>query len=170
MTLHAPWRMEYLKSIEHADQSAGGCFICQAIAALDQPAQRRARLVLWATPHVIVMMNRFPYASGHLLVSPRSHLGELYALSHEELVDLQIQTAAAVRLVERAVSPQGFNIGINQGRAAGAGLPAHLHQHVVPRWGGDVNFISVVGTVRVQPQAMEAVYEQLLALREKSAV
>ena len=169
MTLHAPWRMDYLRSIENADQSAGGCFICQAVAALGDEARRRERLVLWATPHTIVLMNRYPYASGHLLVCPRSHVGELPSLSADELADVQVQTAAAIRLVTAAVHPQGFNIGINQGRAAGAGLPAHLHQHVVPRWAGDVNFISVVGQVRVQPQAMEAVYEQLLALRDTQA-
>jgi len=162
-TLHAPWRMDYIRSLENADASEGGCFLCQAVKKLDDPAQRRSRLVLWETPHIIAVMNKFPYTSGHLMVAPREHLADLDTLPHEILVDLQVQTARAVTLLKKAMKPQGFNIGINLGRCAGAGHPGHLHQHIVPRWAGDVNFMSVVGTVRVQPQAMEQLYDELLA-------
>jgi len=160
--LHAPWRMEYIRSLENADTSQGGCFICQAAAVLGDAGQLRVRQVLWFTPHVIVLMNKFPYTNGHLLVAPREHLANLDDLPHAALVDLQVQTARAITLLKRAIKPQGFNIGINIGRCAGAGLPGHLHQHVVPRWAGDVNFLSVVGSVRVQPQAMEQIYAELL--------
>jgi ATP adenylyltransferase len=104
-----------------------------------------------------------PYTNGHVLVAPRRHLAELEELSRDEVCDLQLQTVEVTKLLKRAMGPQGFNVGINLGRCAGAGLPGHLHQHVVPRWGGDVNFMSVIGEVRIQPQAMDAIYEELIA-------
>lgn len=162
-TLHAPWRMDYIRSLENADTSQGGCFICQAAALPDDAAALRQRLVLWRTPQVIVVMNKFPYTNGHLMAAPREHLADFETLPRDVLVDLQVQTAACVTLLKKTLKPQGFNIGVNLGRCAGAGHPGHLHQHVVPRWAGDVNFMSVVGTVRVQPQAMEQIYDELMA-------
>lgn len=158
--LYAPWRMDYIRSLSKSAPSTG-CFLCEA-AALDEPD--RDRLLLWSTDRTLVMMNRFPYTNGHLLVAPRAHKAELDELADDELLDLQRQTARAVALLKRAVSAQGFNIGINLGRCAGAGVPGHLHQHVVPRWAGDVNFMSVVGEVQVVPQAMSQLYEELVAL------
>lgn len=154
--------MDYIRSLEAADNSQGGCFICQAAASLGDAAKVRQLLVLWYTPHVIVLMNKFPYTNGHLMVTPREHVANLDELPRDVLVDLQVQTSRAVSLLRATLRPQGFNIGINLGHCAGAGLPGHLHQHVVPRWAGDVNFMSVVGTVRVQPQAMEQIYAELL--------
>jgi len=168
-TLHAPWRMDYIRSLETPDASQGGCFLCQAAAALDDAAQRRQRRILWHTPHVIVVMNKYPYTSGHLMVAPRAHKAALEDLSPEELTALQTETVAAIELLKRTIAPQGFNIGINQGRAAGAGVPTHLHQHIVPRWGGDINFISIVGDVRIQPRAMDDIFDELLRNREASA-
>jgi ATP adenylyltransferase len=118
--------------------------------------------VLWITDHCIVIINRFPYTNGHLLIAPRAHKADFEQLSDAEHLDLQTQTATAIKLLKRAVSAQGFNIGINIGRCAGAGLPGHVHQHVVPRWAGDTNFISVVGEVRVVPQAMSQLYDELM--------
>jgi ATP adenylyltransferase len=158
--LHAPWRMEYIRSLE---KPAGeGCFLCEASAAAEE-RERSQRLVLWTTDHSVVCINKFPYTNGHLLVAPKAHKPELEGLSAEELIDLQRQTLQAVRLLKRALSPQGFNIGINLGRCAGAGLPGHLHQHIVPRWAGDTNFMSVVGEVRVVPQAMSQLHNELMA-------
>lgn len=165
-TLHAPWRMDYIRSLENADTSQGGCFMCQANAVLDDPKQRRERLILWHSPASVVIMNKFPYTNGHLLIAPRRHVAEMDELTGNELLDLQTQTVECIRVLKRAMSPQGFNVGINLGRCAGAGVPGHLHQHVVPRWGGDVNFMSVIGQVRVQPQAMEQIFSELLAARE----
>ncbi|MGH7176069.1 MAG: HIT family protein [Tepidisphaeraceae bacterium] len=158
--LHAPWRLAYIRSLnEQAD--TGECFLCAAASASDD-RQRKERLVLWTTDHTVVLLNLFPYTNGHLLIAPRAHKAELEELTDEESEDLQRQTTQTVRLLKQAVSPQGFNIGINLGRAAGAGLPGHVHQHVVPRWGGDTNFITVVGEVRVVPHAVSQLYDELI--------
>jgi ATP adenylyltransferase len=152
--------MEYLRTLEKSD-AADPCFFCQAVAAATAE-QRRQRLVLWASDHTLVMMNKFPYVNGHLLVAPKTHLADLTDLDDTTLLDLQKQTSEAIKLLKRALSPQGFNIGINLGRCAGAGVPGHLHQHIVPRWGGDTNFISVVGEVRIIPQALTQLYDELI--------
>jgi ATP adenylyltransferase len=165
--LYAPWRMEYIRSL--SQQGSDGCFLCQAVAAVNSgdPARLRQSLVLWSSEQSIVMMNLYPYANGHLLVAPRAHKSELEQFSPDEHLDLSRQTAAGVRLLKRAVSAQGFNIGINLGRVAGAGLPGHVHQHIVPRWGGDTNFMTIVGETRVIPQAVSQLYEELLRVREE---
>ena len=157
MPLHAPWRMDYIRSL---DKGPATCFICEALGAAT-PEERKGRLVLWDSAHSIVIINRFPYTNGHLLVAPRAHKADLEELTADEHLDLAVQTAAAVKLLKTAISPQGFNIGINLGRCAGAGLPGHLHQHVVPRWNGDTNFMSVVGEIRIVPQAMSQLYDEL---------
>ena len=162
--LQAPWRMDYIRSL---DKSAGGpCFLCQAAKSKDD-AERRERLVLWTTPQSVIVINRFPYTNGHILVSPLAHKAEMEELSDEETLDMQKQSAEVIRLLKRAMSPQGFNLGINLGRCAGAGLPGHLHQHVVPRWAGDTNFISIVGEVRIVPQAMTQLYDELMRCRNE---
>src|SRR5678816_1530124 len=167
--LFAPWRMDYLRSLEKGGGSPGadgGCFLCAAAVA-DTDDERRRRYVLWRSDLTVVLMNVFPYNNGHLLIAPAAHKADMEELTREELTDLEIQTTECVRLLKRAVSAQGFNIGINLGKCAGAGLPGHIHQHVVPRWGGDTNFISVVGDVRVIPEAIAKVYDQLLETRAK---
>jgi len=165
-SLSAPWRMEYIRTLENPDGDA--CFICLAAAAATDE-ERRKRLVLWCSEQCVAMINRYPYANGHLLVAPRAHKAELELLSDAEHLDMQKQTTAAVALLKRTVSAQGFNLGINVGRCAGAGLPGHIHQHIVPRWGGDTNFMSVVGDVRVIPEATGRLYDELLAMRKKIA-
>jgi ATP adenylyltransferase len=158
--------MEYIRSLQSSEPARPEeCFLCQASAADSEPL-RVQRLVLWSSEHSIVVMNKFPYTNGHLLVAPRAHKADLEDLSPEELADLQTQTVDGIALLKRAMSPQGFNIGINLGRCAGAGLPGHLHQHIVPRWNGDVNFISVVGEVRIVPQALQVLYRELVARRQ----
>lgn len=158
--LHAPWRMDYIRSLQKP--TGQGCFLCQAAQAQTQ-AQKEASLVLWQTEWTVVLMNRFPYTNGHLLIAPRQHKAELAELSGPQKLDLTEQTDQALQLLKRAVSAQGFNTGINFGRCAGAGVPDHLHQHVVPRWAGDVNFMSVVGEVQVVPEAISQLYRELLA-------
>jgi ATP adenylyltransferase len=161
--LFAPWRMDYIKSVVKGEDDEA-CFLCQAAAATTDD-ERRKRLVLWTTDHMAVLINRYPYTNGHLLIAPKDHKADLEELTEAEQLDLQRQTTEAVKLLKRAMSPQGFNIGINIGRCAGAGLPGHLHQHVVPRWNGDTNFMGVVGEVRVVPQAMSQLYDELLRVR-----
>ena len=159
--LYAPWRMDYIKSLGK-DKNDDKCFLCQAAAAGPDPALMRDRLVLWQTGHSVVLLNRYPYANGHLLVAPRAHKGDLDEITPEESQDILVQTARAVRILRNAVSAQGFNIGINLGRVAGAGVPGHLHQHIVPRWGGDTNFMHVIGDVSVVPQANTQLYDELM--------
>jgi ATP adenylyltransferase len=159
-TLQAPWRIDYLRSIDKTD----GCFLCQAVAS-STDAERRDRLVLWTSEHCVVVMNRYPYVNGHLLISPKAHKAELTELNDAELLDLQVQTREAIEVLREAMGPQGFNVGINLGRCAGAGVPGHLHQHVVPRWNGDINYMNVVGEVRVIPQALSQLYEELSQVR-----
>ena len=159
-SIHAPWRMDYIRSL-HGSAESGACFLCDAVNAASDD-ERKGRLVLWTSANSVVVINLFPYTNGHLLVAPKSHKADLELLTPEESADIGVQTTRCVQLLKRALSPQGFNIGINLGRCAGAGLPGHLHQHVVPRWSGDTNFITVVGEVRVVPQAVGQLYEELM--------
>ena len=158
--LYAPWRMEYIAGLAKSD----GCFICEAVAAKSDE-ERRQRLVLWSSEQSIILINRYPYTNGHLLIAPKAHKAELDELSEAEQLDLQTQTIESIRLLKKAMSPQGFNLGINLGRCAGAGLPGHIHQHVVPRWGGDTNFMTAVGEVRVVPEAMSHLWNELTKAR-----
>ena len=157
--LYAPWRIEYIRSLDKAD--SGECFLCAAAAAKTEQ-ERRDRLVLWTTPHTVVLINRYPYTNGHLLLAPIAHVAELEEVPDDAATDLHRQTTRAIKLLRRACSAQGFNVGINLGRCAGAGVPGHVHQHVVPRWAGDTNFMSVVGEVRIVPQAVIQLYEELM--------
>jgi ATP adenylyltransferase len=162
--LFAPWRMDYIRSLHKPGDEI--CFLCQASAASD-PGQKLDRLVVWQTELTQVVLNRYPYTNGHLLVAPRAHKAAIDLLDRDEKLDLVEQTDKAVQLLKRAVSAQGFNIGINLGRCAGAGVPGHLHQHVVPRWAGDVNFMSVVGDVQIVPETLQKLYGELLAVLKK---
>jgi ATP adenylyltransferase len=158
-SLHAPWRIDYIRGLDKSSEAT--CFLCEASNAATE-TDRRQRLVLWSTDLSVVVINRYPYTNGHLLIAPRAHVAELEQLSDAQALDLHQQTARALALLKRAISPQGFNLGTNLGRCAGAGLPGHFHQHVVPRWNGDTNFMSVLGDVRVVPQAMSQLYDELV--------
>jgi ATP adenylyltransferase len=162
--LYAPWRMEYIRALINP-QKDDGCFICAAAAASSDD-ERRQRLVLWQTDRVVVMLNRFPYANGHLLVAPKAHKADPEELSDAEHLDISRQAAAGLKLLRRAVSAQGFNVGANLGRCAGAGVPGHLHWHIVPRWAGDVNFMGTVGEVRIIPEAMSQIYRELMRVSQ----
>jgi ATP adenylyltransferase len=160
--LQAPWRMQYIKAIDKPEGDAG-CFLCAAAATAESDIdQRKGRLVLWTSEHCVAVINLYPYTNGHLLIAPKAHKADLELLTPEESNDLIAQTIRAVALLKKALSPQGFNLGINLGRVAGAGVPGHLHQHIVPRWNGDVNFMTVVGDIRVVPEAADQLYDQLL--------
>ncbi|MEM1011895.1 MAG: HIT domain-containing protein [Planctomycetota bacterium] len=174
--LHAPWRMEYIRSLEKdpvgrdplADRFAG-CFLCAAanidvaVAELgeERSAAMRRRLVIRISDHCVSVINRFPYTSGHVMVAPRRHVAELEHLTADEAMDLHSETVRVIQLLRDVMNPQGFNVGINLGTAAGAGIPGHLHRHIVPRWAGDTNFMSVVGDVRVVPQMPETLWDIL---------
>src|SRR5262245_23894177 len=127
--LWAPWRLSYVAT---AKPPADGdpCFICQGLADADD----RRHLIAWRTPFSVVVVNRFPYNNGHLLVAPRAHKARLADLGREEVLETQLTLARMVELLDQLMHPDGYNIGLNFGRAAGAGLPGHLHWHIVPRW------------------------------------
>jgi ATP adenylyltransferase len=162
--LWAPWRLAYV-AVPRAADADESCFICQGLAEQDD----RRNLVACRTPHSVVVLNRYPYNNGHLLVAPRAHKGRLDELDAAEVLDTQETLRRMVRLLDRLMHPDGYNIGLNLGRAAGAGLPGHLHWHVVPRWNGDTNFMPVLADVKVIAQALDSLYDLLIgSLREGS--
>ena len=141
--LWAPWRLEYVKS---ADEQQG-CFFCNAATGDDPDG-----LLVHRGSHGLVLLNKFPYASGHLLVAPIRHLGEFGDLSDDEALGVHRLAEAAIAALAETYAPQGYNVGWNLGRIAGAGLVDHVHLHVVPRWAGDTNFMPVLADVKVLPE------------------
>jgi ATP adenylyltransferase len=139
------------------DRSARGCIFCAATTG-----DARERLLLGTTAASLVLLNRFPYQNGHLMVAPRRHAAELHALPDPEHADLAETLRRSVRSLGERFQPGGFNVGMNLGVPAGAGVADHLHWHVVPRWSGDTNFMPVVGEVRVMPQHLLDTYDRLL--------
>lgn len=158
--LWAPWRMEFIRAPKEKE-----CFLCRIIR--EGPEKDAQNLVVHRGRHGLLVLNRYPYSGGHLLAVPYRHEGSLVALSRDEMGELMDLACLAERLLERVAKPQGFNVGINQGAAAGAGLRDHLHLHVVPRWEGDSNFMPVVGSVQVMPLALEEMHAALRAELEK---
>ena len=163
--LWAPWRLAYVENPE----PAAGCIFCDK-PRLEGPAERREALVLRATEQVSVIMNRFPYANGNLMVAPRCHTSEFAAMGPENSASLADELRRTVGILERVYAPQGFNIGMNLGRVAGAGVADHLHWHVVPRWEGDTNFMPLIAETRVIPQHLEDAYDRMVPLFEAEAV
>ncbi len=156
--LWAPWRLGYVTAAKE-DIQAPSCFICRGLAADDD----RTNQIVLRTPHSVVLLNRYPYNNGHLLVAPRGHLARLDDLSVVEMADTMETLRQMVQTLEGLMRPDGFNVGLNLGRSAGAGLPGHLHWHIVPRWQGDTNFMPVLADVSVIPQSLEALYDLLAA-------
>ncbi|HEV8338315.1 MAG TPA: HIT domain-containing protein [bacterium] len=150
--LWAPWRIGYVTGPKD-----DGCFLCEAPAGDDD----RTRLLLHRSRRVYIVLNSFPYNTGHLMVAPFRHVATLEDLDAEERLDLMDTAALAVSVLQSALAPDGFNLGVNLGRAAGAGLEGHLHLHVVPRWVGDVNFMPVLGDAKVIPEHLGATYNKL---------
>jgi ATP adenylyltransferase len=151
--LWAPWRLEYIKS---ADEE-GGCIFCDA-AAGDDDAER---LVVHRGAQTIVLLNKFPYASGHLMVAPVRHVGEYGELTDDEVLELHRFASAGMGALAQLYGPQGYNVGWNLGRIAGAGVVDHVHLHVVPRWAGDTNFMPVLADVKVLPEHLQQTREKL---------
>lgn len=152
--LWAPWRMEYILS----DQKGSGCIFCPG----DHRDRDEERLILYVGPLSMVMMNRFPYINGHLLVAPVRHVPDLDGLSNEETMDLLLMVRRSIGVLKKVMGPEGFNVGLNLGRVAGAGVEEHMHFHIVPRWNGDTNYMTVFGEVRVIPEHIEETYQKLL--------
>jgi ATP adenylyltransferase len=152
--LWAPWRMTLLSS-----PKPKGCIFCDLPAS----ANLRRSLVLAATRRALVMLNKYPYNSGHLLVAPRRHTADLEQLTPADRAELDAVLRRSISIVRQALRPEGVNVGMNLGAVAGAGIAEHLHWHVVPRWAGDTNFMPVIGSVKVMPQHLLATYDRLHA-------
>jgi len=168
--LWAPWRLDYVTDQEKLARDPGDgpagertallpgadpdCFFCVAAAS----ANARAHRVVQRGEHAVTLLNRYPYNNGHLLVSPRSHKRRLDALTSSEQVEIFSTLTRMIRVIEQIMHPDGFNIGVNLGQAAGAGVPGHLHWHVVPRWEGDTNFMPTLAGARVIPQSLDALW------------
>ena len=167
--LWAPWRMAYLNDLSRRVKATGHDWPIEAprpdadqflVNYFNTPALDEINHVVFRNSHGIILLNRYPYANGHLMIALGDARPALLDYDAEQRVQFWRLIEIAMDLMQRTLSPQGVNVGINQGSAAGAGIPGHLHAHLVPRWAGDTNFISVVGQVRVIPQSLEAMAGQ----------
>jgi ATP adenylyltransferase len=155
-TLWSPWRSQYIDTFSDESSKADeNCFICRAI---ENTEDNREGLVVARFENVIVLMNKYPYNSGHLLVAPNRHIGDILKLTPDELCSLNIACQKSVEILTKLYKPDGFNIGANLGECAGAGLPGHLHYHVLPRWKGDTSFVSTLSDTKVISFDMETMY------------
>jgi len=155
-TLWAPWRIEYIKS----DKKEDGCVFCLALSEKDD-------LTLFKGESTMVVMNKYPYINGHLLVSPVKHISRLDQLDQNEMGILLLTVEKSVEILKKVMKPDGFNIGLNLGKVAGAGIEEHLHFHIVPRWFGDTNAFTVFSDIRVIPEHLEETYNNLKPFFDK---
>lgn len=155
--LWAPWRFEYIRS---ADSKSGGDIFLD----LPQQSNDEENLILYRGQTAFVIFNRFPYTSGHLMVAPYRQTADPEDLSDAELLEINQLVRNCIRWLKKGFKPDGFNVGVNLGSAGGAGIPVHIHWHVVPRWSGDTNFMTTVGDVRVIPQSLEDSYRLLRSI------
>jgi ATP adenylyltransferase len=153
-----PWRMAYIKSADAP--ASGGCVLCEQGRSNDEAAA----LVLYRGATCYVIMNLYPYNTGHLMVTPYEHTADLPGLDAATAAELFDLTRRSVALLGQALAPQGFNLGMNLGRTAGAGIDEHLHVHIVPRWSGDTNFMPIVGGTKLIPESLEQTYAKLRPL------
>lgn len=151
--IYSPWRKEYFDR----DKNNPACVFCEAAKQPDNPEN----LIIFRGKLAFVILNRYPYTSGHLMVVPYLHCKDLVDLPDETLLEMMQLTQKAVSVLGQEYQPQGFNIGMNLGAVAGAGITEHLHMHVVPRWQGDANFVSVIGQTRVLPETLEETYHRM---------
>ncbi len=151
----APWRKRYISGRERTP----GCLFCRARRS--SPKKDKKNFLLHRSRHTFLLLNRYPYTNGHLMLAPNRHVASLEHLEDEERLDLLRLLDLALRLVRRTLHPHGFNIGLNLGRAGGAGIPGHIHLHVVPRWEGDTNFMPVLTGTKVVSDSLESAYAEL---------
>ncbi len=149
----SPWRMDYIMNHD----AAAECVFCKAVQQEDGPEN----LVVFRGQLAYVILNRYPYTSGHVMVVPYEHVASLESLTAETRSEIMELATRCIQVLRRAYQPQGFNLGVNMGEAAGAGIVDHVHLHVVPRWGGDTNFMSSVGGTRVLPESIDGGYYRI---------
>ncbi len=157
--LYTPWRMKYVTSTH---KQIEGCIFCNKIAA--ETKQDRENFVVYRGQSTFVMMNIYPYNTGHLMVIPQAHVSTLTDVSAQTQFEILVLTTYFTELLSQLMNPDGFNIGLNIGRAAGAGIDSHLHLHLVPRWSGDSNFMPVIGETRVLPEELGDTYDRIVAV------
>jgi len=150
--LWAPWRFEYIES-----EKPKYCILCKAYNDQDD----KQNLVLWRGKHTFIIMNRYPYNSGHLMVAPIRHVSNLDDLTNEEMLEIAKAIKLSLNALKKAMGPHGFNIGMNIGRAAGAGIEEHIHVHIVPRWIGDSNYMPIISNTKVMPEYLSQTYDKL---------
>jgi len=150
----APWRMEYIQNGDNSDT----CLFCLN----EECTSDQDRLVLYRSTLSLVMLNKYPYTNGHLLIAPRRHTSEIDSLSDGEMLDLFSTLRRCKQVLQQTARPEGFNIGMNLGKSAGAGVVDHMHIHIVPRWNGDTNFMTVIPDVRIMPENLSTTYIRLL--------
>ncbi|MEA3327001.1 MAG: HIT domain-containing protein [Chloroflexota bacterium] len=148
-----PWRMKYIQN----NSQKNGCIFCLAVQAEDDARQ----LIFYRGEHAFMILNRYPYTSGHVMCVPFAHKRHLQDLTRETRMEMMEDVTRAVQVLQQVYQPEGFNIGINLGELAGAGVAEHLHIHIVPRWGGDTSFISSIGQTRVLPEALDETYRRV---------
>lgn len=149
--LWSPWRSKYIEGFKE-EHTKTGCFLCDAA---DSDVFNDNNLLVHRSDLSIVLMNRYPYNSGHLLIAPKQHIGDFTMLNDDLILDINMLIKCAVKILTLLYKPHGFNIGANLGRAAGAGVPEHIHYHIVPRWNGDTNFMPVLGEIKVISESLE---------------
>ena len=154
--LWAPWRLAYVATAK-PPAPTDACFLCHGQIEHDD----KKNLLVARLAHSVVVLNKFPYNNGHLLIAPKTHKARLADLSNEEILETQGTLSRCIEILNPLMHPDGYNIGLNLGRAAGAGLPGHLHWHIVPRWDGDTNFMPVVADTKVIVQSLDALYDLL---------
>ena len=159
--IYSPWRKEYFDR----DKNNPACVFCEAAKQPDSPEN----LIIFRGKLAFVILNRYPYTSGHLMVVPFQHSSALSELTDDTMLEMMQLTQKAVSVLGQEYQPQGFNIGMNLGAVAGAGITEHLHMHVVPRWQGDANFVSVIGQTRVLPETLEETYYRMREAWKKAS-
>lgn len=152
--LWAPWRMAYIKEAK----AEPGCIFCRAVSETEDSK----RYVVYRGEKAFIIMNLYPYNNGHVMVTPFRHVGSIEQMEDEELLEVMKLVRLSVKVISKVMKPDGFNIGVNIGRFAGAGIEDHVHFHVVPRWKGDTNFMTVVSDTRVLPETLEQTYRRLV--------
>lgn len=157
--MESPHRLEYVRRLVKPK----GCVFCEA----SKGKPNLENLVLFKNRSFLVMLNKYPYNNGHLLVVPRRHVAEYEKLSNKDLVVMQALVQKSLKILKKIYAPHGFNMGLNLGSVAGAGIPAHLHQHIIPRWGGDTNFFPLIGKTKLVVETLEQSYNQLRPQFEK---
>jgi len=156
--LWTPWRMAYIKG----DERHLSCIFCDFPS--QEEANDRGNLIVARGKHSFVILNKFPYNTGHVMVAPYRHTGEWETLAADEIAEITRYSQRCIDALKQTMGPQGFNVGVNQGIPAGAGIADHVHLHVVPRWGGDTNFMTTVGDTKVLPEALDTTYDRLRPL------